>query len=427
MRRKGIAVLAGALLITGAAASTKAAESEFHGQFRINYYSESQSEGVDTAAARLRWRPTWDAKVSDDVSMHMQLNIGHIESNTSNARYDKSVETAATPDKADPAVAIRHAYLNFKLPEVGGNVVAGLVPISDKFGDTLFSSDWDFNPLAVAWLGKIGVADVRIGTGKLSEGTPADTDDVDAYVLDVDVLAGSGTIGASVYQVTALSYPNTNGVAQTYAGVRGSQDFGVAKVNAFVLYNTGKTKGTGGTADLDNSGYAIKLEGIMPAGPAKVGVMFLTASGDKDGKDSFITPMSLIGHTGYWGYTGKLNVQGPTDTGIDAPVNIDGASYSSGSGMGLGIMTLQAKADFPITEKLSGYAAVGIFQHQDAPATNKKDIGTDIYAQGKYNLGKNLNLEAGLDYAMLPKENAATGNTKDNNVTLAFARLQLEY
>lgn len=418
MRRKGIAVLAGALLITGTASTTKAAESEFHGQFRINYYSESQSEGADTAAARLRWRPTWDAKIDEDVKMHMQLNIGHIESNTSNARYEQG---------GAPAVAIRHGYLNFKLPEVGGNIVAGLVPISDKFGDTLFSSDWDFNPLAVAWLGKIGATDVRIGTGKLSEGTPADTDDVDAYVLDVDVLAGAGTIGASVYQVTALSYSNTNGVAQTYAGVRGSQDFGVAKVNAFVLYNTGKTKGTGGTADIDNSGYAIKLEGIMPAGPAKVGVMFLTASGDKDGKDSFITPMSLIKHTGYWGYTGKLNIQGPTDTGIDAPVNIDGASYSSGSGMGLGIMTLQAKADFPITEKLSGYAAVGIFQHQDAPTTNKKDIGTDIYAQGKYNLGKNLNLEAGLDYAMLLKENAATGNMKDNNVTLAFARLQLEY
>lgn len=419
MRRKGIAVLAGALLITGAASSTKAVESEFHGQFRINYYSESQSEGADTAAARLRWRPTWDAKIDEDVKMHMQLNIGHIQGNQSNARYTPNPE-----DKTgDPAVAIRHALINFKVHELGGNIVAGLVPVSDKFGDTLFSSDWDFNPLALAYLGKIGDADIRLATAKLQEGDSTKYDDLDAHVLDVDVPVGAGSIGASGYHVVAAGVGKTD-VIQNYVGIRASQDIGIAKVNGFILYNSGTNEAT----DKDNSGFAIKLEGIMPAGAAKVGVMFLTASGDKDGKDSFITPMSLIKHTGYWGYTGKLNIQGPTDTGIDTPVNIDGARYSSGSGGGMGMMTLQAKADFPITEKLSGYAAIGLFQHQDAPSGKEKNIGTDLYVQGKYNLGKNLNLEAGLDYAMLPKENDATGNNaKDNNVTLAFARLQLEY
>ena len=160
--------------------------------------------------------------------------------------------------------------------------------------------------------------------------------------------------------------------------------------------------------------------------------MFLTASGDKDflatdSASSFITPMTLIAHTGYWGYTGKLNVQGPTDTGIDNPLNIDGAAYGTGSGVGYGIMTIQAKADFPIMDRLTGYAAIGIFQHMDVPSGSEKSIGTDIYVQGKYNVAQNLNLEAGLDYASIGKDNTAYNNTVDNTITLLFARLQLEY
>lgn len=402
---------------TAGGPAATAADIAVHGQFRINYYNENQDEGADKAAARLRWRPTIDARISDDVKMHMQLNIGHIESNTSNARYEQG---------GDPAVAIRHAIIDFKLPEVGGNINAGLVPISDKFGDTLFSGDWDFNPLAILWLGKIGTADLRLGTGKLQETNSTKYDDTDIHFLDVDL----GGIGASVYQYVDAGVGDTDH-RQSYIGIRASQPVGPAKVNGFLIYNTGTQESPVAGKDMDNSGYALKLEGTVPVGAAKFGLMFITASGDKDyGKDdsvdSFITPMALIDHHGYWGYTGKLNIQGPTDTGIDNPVRIDGSTYG-GSGLGYGIVTLQAKADFPITDKLSGYVAAGLFSHQDVPSGKDEEIGTDLYAQAKYNLGKNLNIEAGIDYASLPKDNPAYNNAKDNNITLAFARLQLEY
>src|SRR3990172_8262099 len=310
----------------------------------------SQDEDVDSgvAAARLRWRPTWDVKVNNDVSMHMQLNIGHIQSNTSNARYDQD---------DDPAVAIRHAVLNFTTPEVGGRFSAGLVPMSDKFGDTLFSSDWDFNPLALSWMGKIENIDIRLAAGKLSENESHEDDDIDAYLADIDLPMGNGTIGGSIYMfrsgdgLTAALGDLGDIATQNYIGVRAAQDVGFAKVNGFFVYNTGKIENCSavfcsGAAigdDVDNSGYAIKLEGVRPVGSANVGLMFIMTSGDKeigstDSASSFITPMALIDHHGYWGYTGKLNVQGPTDTGIDNPLRVDGSVYG-GAGLGYGLMT----------------------------------------------------------------------------------------
>ena len=105
-----------------------AEETTIHGQFRINYYSLNQNDAVgpNTAAGRLRWRPTWDVKLPEDISMHMQLNIGHVEANTANVRTNQS---------GAPAVALRHAVLTFTTPGIGGKISAGLVPLSDKFGE----------------------------------------------------------------------------------------------------------------------------------------------------------------------------------------------------------------------------------------------------------------------------------------------------
>ena len=460
------------VFLLGSAAVSLAVETMWHGQFRINYYSMSQDKDVDdgVAAARLRWRPTLDVKVNDDVSMHMQLNIGHIQSNSANARFNQDGGPALNCTDADtdttdidghmeygecagsgvsggePAVGLRHAVLNFSAPEIGGKLSAGLVPLSDKFGDTLFSGDWDFNPLTLAWMGKIENVDIRLAAGKLMETDPAKDDDLDTYLADIDFPIGNGNVGASVYVfrsgdgLTGALGDLGDIATQNYVGVRASQDVGFARVNGFFVYNMGKIESCSDSAfcssatigeDVDNSGYAIKLEGTSPVGSANLGLMFIMTSGDKefmttDSSSSFITPMALIDHHGYWGYTGKLNVQGPTDTGIDNPLRVDGSVYG-GDGLGYGLMTIQAKVDFPVTDKLSGYAAIGIFQHQDVPSPIDESIGTDIYVQGKYNIAENLNLEAGLDYASIGKDNAAYTNTVDNSIILLVARLQLEY
>ncbi|MBI5814835.1 MAG: hypothetical protein HZB29_04410 [Nitrospinae bacterium] len=419
-------LFAAALLLVSGGQAFAAPELTYHGQFRINYYTDSRSEtetfgDENAAAARLRFRPTFDVKINEDVSTHMQLNIGHIKENTSNARYNNS---------GDPAVGLRHAVIQAKLSD---NVigVAGLVPVSDKFGDTLFSGDWDFNPLTVAFVGDISGIGYRIGVAKLIENSENDMttdsakvkDDLDAYVFDVD----AGGLGASVYYLDIQKGVGDGSLA--IYGLRYATDLGGVKLNAFVMGSSLSLSG----GDNKANGVAAKVEAKVPVSGMTLGVMGLYASGDKDygtaGKTtgSFITPMSLIGHHGYWGYTGKLNIQGPTDTGIDDPVNIDGGSYGNAN-LGMGLTTVQANLDIPVSDKLGVYLAAGWFQSNDAKANASKDIGMDVYAQGKYKLGEALNLEFGVDYAALGAGSHMTvAADKSRNITTVFSRLQLEY
>lgn len=403
-------------------------EFTYHGQFRINYYSDSRSDtstfgDENASAARLRFRPTFDVKINEDVSTHLQLNIGHIKENTSNARYNNS---------GDPAVGLRHAVIQAKLAD-GVTGVAGLVPISDKFGDTLFSGDWDFNPLALAFLFDTGGVNVRAGFAKLLENSENDTqdttknkDDLDAYVLDADM----GGFGASVYYLDIQKSATALGAATlTLYGVRYAGDLNGVKLNAFVVGSALDES----DAKVKSNGYAAKLEAKVPVSGMTLGGMVIYASGDKkfgsttETASSFITPMSLIGHHGYWGYTGKLNIQGPTDTGIDDPVNIDGGSYGNAN-LGMGLTTAQLNLDIPVNDKFSAYVAGGWFQSNDAPSGVSKDIGTDIYVQGKYKIGPALNLEFGVDYAALGAGSHMTVSAdKSRNITTAFSRLQLEY
>jgi hypothetical protein len=92
VKRFLISALAGIMVFGYTSAS--AVKSEFHGQFRINSYSQTESDtfGRDVAASRLRWRPTWDVAFENGVKMHMQLNIGHIKENMGNARLIMMVD-----------------------------------------------------------------------------------------------------------------------------------------------------------------------------------------------------------------------------------------------------------------------------------------------------------------------------------------------
>jgi hypothetical protein len=134
-----------AFLFLGVFAFTQTApaavEHTFHGQFRINSYHQDASDestfgSNNKVGSRLRYRPTWDVEFDNGVKLHLQLNIGHIPSNIS---------------QSGP-VLMRHGIVSTPVPFMEGwTLVGGLVPLSDRFGDTLFSGDWDFNPLTFAW------------------------------------------------------------------------------------------------------------------------------------------------------------------------------------------------------------------------------------------------------------------------------------
>lgn len=414
-------------------------EVTFHGQFRVNYYVDSRTNTEDfmdgdARAHRLRFRPTWDVAFQDDVKLHIQFNIGHIKEEWGNHNLEQS---------GGPAFGLRHGFISAPLSDsITG--IAGIVPVSDKFGDTLFSGDWDFNPIALVFLGKSGNIDWRFGTAKIVEGSEnektgaapqTDTqDDIDVLVLDVD----SGAFGGSVYAFTGgKDNADLPKLSLTIYGVRWAGEFGSTKLNAFVMgssFSTDVGNVINAAEKVEASGFAAKVEGKLPMGDNTVGLLAIYAQGDKkfgtsESAGSFITPMSLIGAHGYYGYTGKLNIQGPTDTGIDDPVNIDGGAYSNAN-LGRGLMTVQANVSISGSNKLSYYVAVGMFQSVDAPAGASKDIGTDIYVQGKYNIGSNLNLEFGADLASLGKGHHRSTDLaaeKSRSITTVFSRLQLEW
>lgn len=400
--------------------TVSAVETNFHGQFRINSYAQDGDDelgsGFDVLGSRLRYRPTWDLAWDSGIKLHMQLNIGHINSNI----YQSG------------PVLLRHGYVLTPLPTQGDwSLVGGLVPLSDKFGDTLFSSDWDFNPLTYMVLGKLGEMDVRFGHGNASEGDATKDDDVDLWFLDID---GASGFGASLY-----SFANRTPVAgdkdiQNYLGVRYAKTiFSDVAFDTFAVFNSGTRQDLGGS-DRDNDGFAVKGQVKIPSGSSTIGLMALYASGDQDygaglDSDAFITPMSLYGGTGYWGYTGKLNEQGPTDTRIDdSTVNIDGGGlpWSSYANLGLGMLTVQANIGFPINENLDAYGAVGYFLSADKPDGGDDDIGFDVYAQGKYKFGDGLNLEFGIDYVSLGDGHYNTPGD-GQSIFLVFSRFQLEF
>lgn len=444
------AAFLGALTAWSPAAQAVDVETSWHGQFRINsYYQDAGKDdafgkGDDIQASRLRFRPTLDFKFSNGVLAHIQLNIGHINSNIANSRYTLDGSTSG-----DPVVALRHGYISAPVPKYENwTVAAGVVPMSDKFGDTLFSADWDYNPLTYMLKGSLGEIEVRMAHGNLDEGAESShpADDIDQWFFDVDMKQG---LGASFYALNDNSKPanSVTGASSTneyYAGVRYSGRLDPVDMNVFLIYNWGERKvPASGTnpASRKNSGFAVKGEVKVPAGAAKVGLLGIYASGDRDFNDattdeanSFITPMSIVGTTGYWGYTGKLNVQGPTDTGVDTSfVNIDGGGYATNNqNLGHGLATVQVNAALPITERLEGYAAAGWFEHTAAASGFKKYIGTDFYAQLKYLLWDYLSIEGGIDYAALGKGHGdstalGAGSQSTRNVTLLFSRLQLEF
>jgi hypothetical protein len=415
-----------------AKAATQPPWLRFGGQYRLNLYSEWRSrkdvfEDDDVAGARLRLRPTFDATVSKRVALHLQLNIGHIHANQTNARFTLNGSHAEVGDV--PAFGVRHAVIRSQLHPSLTNET-GLVPLSDRFGDTLFSGDWDFNPLATAFNLNWSKVQARVAGGRLQENIEARTsaDNADILLFDIDAFG----FGASAY-VLSIGSANAHLPPSRLinAGFRYSYDEEALRLRAFVVGSQFRPRG--GTPYGKSTGAEAALDTTVKLGPSTLGLLALFATGDDDFRSgnsasSFITPMSLLGHHGYWGYTGRLTIQGPTDTGIDDPVNVDGGSYSNQM-LGSGLATLQLKATMSLADWWSVYGSVGWFASTAGGIGDTK--GFDSYAQNTFILDENLTFDVGLSYAVLGKGHhaveAPTGERESRGALAAVSRLQLEW
>ncbi|MEK8088557.1 hypothetical protein [Thermithiobacillus plumbiphilus] len=416
--------ISAALVLTTALVAQNAAavEAAFGGQYRINsYYVQNSNvapDGTfeDAAASRLRIRQNIDLKFDENFSTHLQFELGHTRDN---------IITTSNP------LRVRHAEMTYKFKN-GITGEAGLVPLSDKFGDTQYSADWDFNPLAGLLYLPAGSGNLRLGAANLAQGaeTSRVPGDFSLYTADYVLPLGGNNqvnVGGSLAQIAASDDQSNPRRTQLNYGVgaRFSLTEGLL-LNGF-LQGSKTDKDLLGTNN-DASGLAAKLELTGHAGAGDFGLMGTYATGKSNGT-GFQPVMALAKTNGYWGYTGILTVQGPTDTGFDGDtVNISNNGY--------GLATVQAKYSFPITSNLSGYLGAGWLGGSKA-AGRSGTVGTDVLAMGTYRFTKVLALNFGADYAKVKDSDSGyfqgaagefnQGVGVNRNKLALFSRLQAEF
>jgi len=205
-------------------------------------------------------------------------------------------------------------------------------------------------------------------------------------------------------------------------------------VNGFVVLNSGEV------GDESNDGFGVKVEGGIPVGKMRVsGMALMTTGDDKDlatidydtstpdddrtFRKGYQTMEGLLKTGGYWAYTYIFTPHGPSD------VNNYGLEIGNG---GYGLTTIQAKLDVPITNNLGAQVQVGWFQSNEdidiGGGETDKDLGTEFGGQVKYEVAKNLNLEAGLSFASLGDAGKTSYQGVDeSSVKEIFGRFQLEF
>ncbi len=360
-------------------------EVSFPGQYRMNFYSADNDQKEDQqTATRVRIRQSIDLKFDEQFKTHLQLQLNHTTSN---------VSTAGDKDGND--VRVRHAVIDYTA-ENGIQTKAGIVPVTEYYNDAMYSWDWDYNPVAAEVFVPVGDTTLHAFAGNLNEGQEnVRSDDTVHYQVDAIVpLSGNNQL---VFSGTAITMKKAAGAGNGDAwhfnyGVSGSfkLDSDTA-LSGFVMGSStdGNLLGSGSN---DANGFAARLEYASKLGRGHFGLLGTYASGDKDGT-GFLMPMAFSGTYGYWGYTGILTVQGPTDTGFDG----DGVNISNN---GYGLASVQAKYSMPITSNLDGYIAAGWYGNTDARGRDSR-VGNDLLLMGTYHFNKVLSLDLGAAYAQL--------------------------
>ncbi|MFQ5953212.1 MAG: hypothetical protein ACE5JK_07395, partial [Candidatus Omnitrophota bacterium] len=157
-------------------------QASFGGQYRINFYTaDNDTNNVvpdddNQTAARLRIRQNVDLKFSEQFKTHLQLELQHTTDNVTTTDQRRGGK--------ETNVSVRHAVMDYTFGS-GANLQVGIVPLSDYFHDTLFSSDWDYNPLAGAVKIPVGPGMLRAFAANLEEGAEnIESDDFVHYQLD---------------------------------------------------------------------------------------------------------------------------------------------------------------------------------------------------------------------------------------------------
>lgn len=340
-------------------------------------------------------------------------------------------------------IMLRRAWLAYHDDDVG-QIRVGILDWHDSFGDTLASSDYEFDVAGIEWTKKFKeMNDLKLVVGAFVLVDDAFFDGTDTpgnhdaflFTFDADQpLLDKVSVGASWYWIQdngGYSYPTAAPYASSWDmwfGLRASYK-GDVPLNGFVLFNPGERNPLPGGAYFSHEGWAAKLEaGPVCVGPGKFSVQSLYATGDGTPGVGNSTEFRTVAQTyrdnfgaqGYWSYLYITSPNGPADV-KDLGVSLQNQGY--------GLFTMQAKYEYPICRKLTGISAAGWLWSSSSNATSgSTQIGPEVAQQVTYDFGGGLKADLGAAYLFTGDfYKAAPGAPKPDNLWMVFSRVQLEF
>lgn len=172
------------------------------GQYRImgsasnfDWHAGSVSDDEDGRTFfNQRFRTWFDVETSENVSAHLQVEIGHI---IWGEDYEFTKNYAVGGDETGSE--LRRGYIVYKRDDLGTFRV-GIQDWSDAFGGVLASGDWDFNVGGLAYshkLEELWNTEIKVGAFMLWEGdTATAADDTTLFTLDLAWPSSSWTSAA---------------------------------------------------------------------------------------------------------------------------------------------------------------------------------------------------------------------------------------
>jgi hypothetical protein len=417
-------------------------------QYRLVYNASNlpgpgRTTFTDTAGYdffRQRVRLNLEAAPNDHVGAFVQAEFRGGWGGSAPAVSDpRGIEPTRNPFNFLDDRGLRYTSLYWK-PSKQQQVMAGILPLSDEFGDTLFSADWDWNVGGVSWLGASGGSRWRVAALNLVDGIGSSDPDTIAhngtlligdYARRAERPSASGEWaidwGAHVYALIVQENLPLGGTRDVWLGPTVTLRNDDLAVNLFAILNTGDlgvgtlaSNGTvisGFTNDdaRGHTGIALRAEAETGLWRGRLKGQVLYATGDRDGEVDrrVTTPMNLFGASGYWGYTHIFTANGPSD------VNDLGLDIGNG---GAGLFTAQVLGRMPLTERVGLDLSAGWFRADEARNAGR-DMGYELGGALRVNLSRPLTLDAGLATAKLGD---FFGRDADR-IHEVFCRLQLQY
>lgn len=277
-------------------------------------------------------------------------------------------------------VETKHAYMQFKCPNLPINATIGLQAWNDH--DSLVLDD-DFP--AMMFNTKVSNFDIQFGTAKFAENDFAKDDDLDLFFLN---FASGKMFGMQNIIRRSNGGDNLDMWFMPYYCL----NMDALSLDLKAVYNMGSYKAAAADgSDITNGGFAVALKAKYKT-VANLGFDFLYTSGD-DGSDAKSTTVfnSISEY-----YVNGLEIFG---YGVNDSVEQGWAgNWDTGNG-GLGLMSIVAHASYPLNN-ITVNAAAGMVNSVEKNENGKTAMGTEFDLGLARKLDKNVEFKLVGAYAI---------------------------